>query len=490
MDRLMIVEDEKMIRQGIRAMVERSGVPIGEIIECKNGEEALEVLLKQRVDVMITDIRMPRMDGITLVKRSKECAFPPETVVISGYDDFSYAVELLRQGVREYILKPVEREKVTAILKVLEDEIEEQQEDRRDDEKILMQQIKYVLLNPDISDEELEIIERKHTYLFFERPYRVVCTNGPLNFYGMEEVLWFHDVEKQEVFILSANQLERFRGTILGHYAGMSREHIGISSLQKAYREAFCSRKWSFCMEKPLVEYGTFPDRKHFCESEKLESVGETLDGDEISRIVQLAGGQDIKESEKELNYIIYRAKRGEVSPVQLEEAMENLVDQLYRTYKNVTEMDQEGGERLKELFTWPTATEYYEAFALWIEQFHMGMRSKLEDYKNKQKIQEALEYIQKHYTKDLNMAVVSNYVSMNYSLFSFTFKQYTGMNFVYYLKKIRIDEAKRLLKNTDLKVADIAQKVGYDNEKYFMKTFKSVCGVSATEYRRNANLK
>lgn len=83
-------------------------------------------------------------------------------------------------------------------------------------------------------------------------------------------------------------------------------------------------------------------------------------------------------------------------------------------------------------------------------------------------------------------MAVVSNMISMNYSLFSYEFKQYTGSNFVNYLRDIRMKEAKRLLAETELKVAEISRRVGYDNEKHFMKLFKSVCGVSPTEYRKN----
>ena len=86
-------------------------------------------------------------------------------------------------------------------------------------------------------------------------------------------------------------------------------------------------------------------------------------------------------------------------------------------------------------------------------------------------------------------MAVVSNYISMNYSLFSYSFKQYTGSNFVNYLKEIRMREAKKLLTETDMKIIEISQAVGYDNEKHFMKIFKATCRVSPTEYRHNAYL-
>jgi transcriptional regulator GlxA family with amidase domain len=74
----------------------------------------------------------------------------------------------------------------------------------------------------------------------------------------------------------------------------------------------------------------------------------------------------------------------------------------------------------------------------------------------------------------------------MNYSMFSNAFKQYTGVNFVNYLKSIRIAEARRLLVETNEKVAEVGAHVGYQNDKHFMKTFKAICGVSPSEYRRN----
>ena len=88
MNTLLVVEDEKLIRQGIVAMIRRSSVPVEEILECRNGEEALEILRKQRVDVMFTDIRMPKMDGLTLVNKMEELlahvSEPPGTAASRG----------------------------------------------------------------------------------------------------------------------------------------------------------------------------------------------------------------------------------------------------------------------------------------------------------------------------------------------------------------------------------------------------------------------
>lgn len=109
MKTVLIVEDEKLIRQGIRTMIQRSGVPVEMIMECNNGEMALAILERQKIDVMFTDIRMPKMNGIELVEHIQALPDKPIIVVISGYADFSYAVEMLRMGAREYLLKPVGR---------------------------------------------------------------------------------------------------------------------------------------------------------------------------------------------------------------------------------------------------------------------------------------------------------------------------------------------------------------------------------------------
>ena len=120
MNTLLVVEDEKLIRQGIVAMIRRSSVPGEEILECRNGEEALEILRKRRVDVMFTDIRMPKMDGLTLVNEMEELSQKPVVIVLSGYDEFSYAVEMMKHGVRDYILKPIKRETIEQLLENLE----------------------------------------------------------------------------------------------------------------------------------------------------------------------------------------------------------------------------------------------------------------------------------------------------------------------------------------------------------------------------------
>ena len=106
MNTLLVVEDEKLIRQGIVAMIRRSSVPVEEILECRNGEEALEILRKQRVDVMFTDIRMPKMDGIEMLKELRAEGNDVSVIFLTAYSEFSYAQSALKLLASDYLLKP------------------------------------------------------------------------------------------------------------------------------------------------------------------------------------------------------------------------------------------------------------------------------------------------------------------------------------------------------------------------------------------------
>ena len=135
MKTVLIVEDEKLIRQGLRKMIQRSGVPVEVIMECNNGETALEILKEQSIDVMFTDIRMPKMDGIELVERMQECEHIPLTVAISGYDDFNYAVAMMHNGVREYLLKPISNVDLETALRRVVGIVQEKHQKQKKQEK-------------------------------------------------------------------------------------------------------------------------------------------------------------------------------------------------------------------------------------------------------------------------------------------------------------------------------------------------------------------
>lgn len=484
MNTLLIVEDEKLIRQGIKAMVQRCDVPIDNILECSNGETALEILRMQKVDVMFTDIRMPKMDGIELVKAMQELPHVPLTVAVSGYDDFTYAVEMLRLGVREYILKPVDREKVKEVLEKLNKEIDAGKESAIQDRNIGRQQLKYAILNENLTETEKELIIKQYGGNLSDNGYLIVCTNNTSREVSSVDLpyIYLSDVGGNELYITDAKALSVLTNNELAkRFVGVSALHKGLEEIKEAYAEAVAARKEAFYLGKPVVHFENMITHK--ATVLKLE---ETV----IGQIVQMLGTDKYEDAIKQFTRILKNAGLGGYEASDIEKCMARLFDDVLTTYANVLKTEKEEVKRFYEIYCYENLEGFEADVVEWLSTFCDNLNSRFDDYKNKQKIQQAVTYIKENYDKDLNMAVVSNHISMNYSLFSYVFKQYTGSNFVNFLKEIRIEEAKRLLEETDMKIIDISGKVGYENEKHFMKTFKAACGVSPTEYRKNMQFK
>ena len=257
MKTVLIVEDEKMIRQGIRAMIQRSGVPIEVIMECSNGEMALEILQSQKVDVMFTDIRMPKMTGIELVQKIQELPEKPIIIAISGFADFSYAVEMLRMGAREYLLKPVEREKLWDIMKKLEQELTESNESSRTSKRLGHQQLKYLMLNEKITEEELNTMQSEYESEFNLHAYYVYALNPKEVLAAEENYIYLHNVEGYDVYLVSDKNAQLLlKNELAQEYVGISGLHSGIREMRAAYREAVDARCHAFCTNRMICRAG------------------------------------------------------------------------------------------------------------------------------------------------------------------------------------------------------------------------------------------
>lgn len=487
MKTILIVEDEKLIRQGIRTMIQRSGVPVEMIMECSNGEMALEILQNQKVDVMFTDIRMPKMNGIELVQKVQELPEKPIIIAVSGYADFTYAVEMMRMGVREYILKPVEREKIQDIMKRLEQEIAQSQESNRTNKRLGHQRLKYLMLNEQITEEELNTMQTEDESEFDLHDF-YVCVTRSREFQAVEEkYTYLHNVDGYDVYLATDENMQLLlKNELAQEYIGVSGVHGGIRELRAAYQEAVEARGHGFCTNRKVFHTG----EKRVRSSAEFQERGKKLTGAEMKlQRVQLIGTDKTEELVKAWNGLFYGVKNEWIEPAVFVECMNDFFIELRKTYRNVLTGEEESIEKLADYFGFSVLAVWQTEFMEWLLELHDRINSQFDTSKNQQKIKQAIDYIQKNYDSDLNMAVVSNHISMNYSLFSYLFKEYTGSNFVNYLKSIRMEEAKRLLTETDLRIIEISAKVGYDNEKHFMRIFKASCGVSPSEYRKNAQM-
>lgn len=500
MQTLLIVEDEKLIRKGIAAMAARSSVHIGEIIESRNGEEALNILKSRRIDTVFMDIRMPKMDGLELIRHIDELEEKPDVVVLSGYDDFNYAVEMLKHGVFDYVLKPVKRETIETLLVNLEKKQQKNTIKMKKELQFLYHQIK-LMLNDNMGVEEIEDIQKQYKDIYGDERYVIVCApqGGDLSEAHFDGVL-LENIKGQDILLMPETYFKTWRTQTSVHCFGASRFHSAFSELGTAYEEARQARIWAFMKCRDIVseEDGAAADTTAGTDDRTAETAAGTsgpmtvqkLQSKEseqfVEQFVRQLSTKDRENVIKRLEALYFEARHCKRAPEDVLELTENIQKMIVETYQTLVPEDKKA--LLK--YDTPLSCVNYDAFlpklTVWLEQFVDCLSDEFIYDQNKRKVRAAVEYIRENYSRDLNMAQVSNYVGMNYSLFSLTFKEYTGVNFVNYLKNIRIGEAKRLLEETDWKISDIGHKVGYENDKHFMKIFKSICGVSPTDYRKN----
>jgi AraC-like DNA-binding protein/CheY-like chemotaxis protein len=483
MNTLLLVEDEEDVRNTMAAMIRGSDVPVEQIVEFDNGQDALSYLKSYPVDVVFTDIHMPKMDGCELTGAIADLELDerwlrPKVVVVSGSADFQCVVELLKYGARDYIIKPAAQSRINEVLLRMEIETAREKTRQKELDIIYRQHLRNLLKHPDQEDPEAcDIL----CYLFGHKlgggaGYRLVLANPSGVDYPLRAEYKLTGVNG-DLYFVGENEIPAWKKAKNEKFClGISREHTSLGEIRSAYEEALTARKLAFIYGKDSVEYEPYE-----------EQPSKDLDG-EIDKFLQQIPTDKMEAARKRFQNLFFEARHHRLPPLQLVEVAQELTKRLGEHYANIYSR-RTGGMDCPRPLDLLNADAFLEDFDLWLYGCQEALTMHSISIQKTDKICQALEYIQENYQKDLNLAIVSNHVSMNYSMFSNAFKQYTGVNFVNYLKAIRISEAKRLLEETNEKIAEVGAHVGYENDKHFMKTFKAICGVSPSEYRRNMEM-
>ncbi|WP_080832877.1 response regulator [Cohnella massiliensis] len=501
--KLLIADDERNIRVGLRAMIERKFPGRYEFAFAENGDEALALLAGDRFELLLTDIRMPVMDGIELLEQMQALEAKPEVVILSGYDDFPYAKAAIRYQAKEYLLKPIVREELFAVLERLEDELRRKGEKRADDTlrrtREVSDQLAYVLLQE--SADEREIRERltRAGLGWLDGEYAIALvkaaggeTDRQAMLEGLDRLLegeaeWGRCQDREGLTAVVARDsaiLAKLPEALAAFSpnrprVGLSSRVSGMGRLRLAYSQARQALKYYVLhAEGGVVAY----DRVRALAS------GCPVPEDAIRKISNLMGTGRLPEMKRLLQQAldIRAISRCEIGLLETigRKLNEEVFDRVYRSY---------GEESIEILKLYKNAGhfDHFDSFHDYYRHVEQ-LTERLDEYVSRVRaahaerkdMQKAVEYIHEHYRQDVNMAVVSNYVSLNYTYFSQAFKEHTGESFSSYLRKVRLAKAKELLEGTDLKVYEISSQAGFESVKHFTRLFKEAEGVSPLEYR------
>lgn len=368
---LLIADDEKIVRAAMAKKIECKKFGIDTVYEADNGAEALELFLRYAPEIVITDIRMPNMDGLQLAEEIRRHSADTRIIIISGYDEFEYARKAVRFFVDDYLLKPVSvsslNESVGNAAKAISD----------------AKKVKSIL-----SDNEfIEAINGRTSEL-------TVPENSHIIVFGFRE----------------------------------KKNH-----------------SWDMLTNHALVRYG-------------IINVLREIMADDIEKLVEDNRGN-----------IVLLTKREFLSEMELKSLVENIrksVENALEIFITAGASGKCGGRGINEC--------YIEA---------LRSLEKADSY-DSGAMEQAVRYIYEHIGENLSLGDVARHVNVSATYFSAVFKKEIGVNFKQYITMLKIEMAKKMLSEKKLRVYEIAEKLGFENPRYFSSFFKKNTNMTTTEFQ------
>ncbi len=533
--RIMLVDDEEEVRKAMIRQMDWEQLGFTVAGDAENGRDALEKLEQLEPDVVMTDIRMPYMDGLALTARIREKYPSVKILIFSGYDDFEYAQQAIKLHVTEYILKPVNSQELAEILQRIRISLDEEIEQRRN-----INTLRENYLG------SLPILREMFLNNLVSRTADVDTVVPKLREYGIDIL----DARKWLAAVIHVEKMERSEDQVLSQHQELI--PISVKKLVEDHLKPYCRFAVFDSIEGITVIAAVDQDNtqtglinllndicresRRFLEVTITVGVGHSCGTlQEISRSYQTAvdalGYRAIVGSGKTI-YIndvepVSRGKlqldaKGEaelVSAIKFGPAeligtvIQGLISRMddvrvharqYQVYmlsivNCVIRLMQQYDLDMGEMFGDQTpygeilaGIHRREEFAAWLIPVACRMNEALNrerDNTTRKVILEAREYIQDNYSNpELSVEMLCRHLHMSPAYFSTVFKKETGQTYINYLTEVRLEKAVELLNTTEDKTYVIAQKVGYQEQNYFSYVFKKKYGISPTRYRGAQN--
>lgn len=535
MYKLLIVDDEQLERQGLRMMIERLLTNIEVVAEAASGREAIDAALQYSPDIVTMDIKMPGIDGLQATRDITKNHPGVKIIIFSAYDTFAYAQEAIQLGVKDYVLKPYNKEEVVKVITRVVHTIEDERRERK--EKLVLSErynailplaeaellsmliFKHVQEIPqrelgrllDIDDtggfvmlfrfwqegsDPLSAQQQEHLYLTVKNVLKksVDCLMGPL--IGEHLPVAVFDREHGKNHTSSRSQAQQLFRTLINRLTppvtcpdlqfavGTGSRADSLAGLRHSYQEALLALNRT---ARPL----------HICFYDEIENDGSPAAKELLQKEKQLLeavrqGNETV--SVRLFDEIFYKQLADTARSVQ---DMARYVTGLFAMLDRVTDELDVGLMSGKDgAYGTPRDSEYlrFDACST-IEALYEAARTRLRgivhmvEYRLQQQhgglLNKAKRYMETHFQENISLENVAEHVGLSSYYFSKLFKEYTGINFIDELTRIRVEQAKRLLLESELSLKEICYKVGYNDPNYFSRVFKKTVGMTPSNFRR-----
>lgn len=535
----IIIDDEQHVREAIHMLIDWESYGIEPPLQASNGHEAMTYLQQASPELIFLDMMMPGMHGTLVLEWIHDHLPNSKTIVISGHDDFSYVRHTIQYGGVDYLLKPIDadelRETIERALNIWHKEKQKRHEAHK--RNIEANQASPAYWDKQFSnllhDSILDPLSLRGLQEHFEFDFETVsCSVGVLSLLGFNRTLMNRFGSNRELLYFSlsniCNELIRkhskgyaFRYAHAEHeivivswsstvpikqllkrihnaidqtfgckfHFGYS-EQLAMSEISEAYRKAREAIR-----QRNVKEINSFLHSSE--DSAKLRSNFVRFEEHKEQLLIAVRSGNTMKVKEA-VKHALERFRQVSYLSIEMMEMwweaftlfQTGLIHEVqqFKQFKAHPNL-----EKLPSPFILPVEADGTFNLQIWEDQIEHALLDLSQCYITKtdqdfQIIPEIKRYIEHHYTRNLTLQEIASHFYLSREYISRRFKQETGRNISDYIAHVRNEKAKLLLANPNFKIVQIAQMVGYQDEKYFSKVFKKMNHVSPNEYRKALN--
>ena len=526
--RIVIVDDEQIVLDGMKIVLESAEKDWQVVGTAMNGLQGLREIRSLKPDVVITDIKMPDMDGLEMSRILKEELPDIVVFVFSGYAEFNLAQKAIDLGVYNYLLKPINYEEIYVALEKVEEFINERRRFRLEQDEqikklkasipILKEKLLVDLLHGTISTndgvfyrlkylnlsiqnaflailmiDDFDIItkeysiEDKYLLLFAVRNItEEICSENCEEFFVVNDsdnsiCIIINNQKNDKTFMMNlCEEIREKINTFLRKTVsiGIGRFVERLEGLQLAYSDSLTAIQGSLFKSKNITVHI----------EEVLENISPAAYSIAMEKsIINAVKSGDLKQSLSEFDNLIKHLNTSSLEYIKrvCYEMYVALNRSLYESGINTEDILKDKFDLYSSL---STCTNPQEVFILVSGVFKLIAENVLNQKQNHRTkiIGEVIKYIEDNYSNNVSLKEASEKVYLNINYLSEIFRVEKGENFTEYLKKFRVRKAVELLSRMDLKIYQISEMVGYSDPKHFSQVFKEITGVSPKDYKVN----
>lgn len=506
--KIIIVEDEIRIREGIAKLINRLGDDYEVLGEASNGEEGIELCLKTTPDLIITDIRMPKKDGIEMLTHIYEQGLKPKAIVVSAYSEFEYARGAMKLGVTEYLLKPISLMDFSNALNNVKLQIQEERLKKPKGIGTIEQTVNDIYFGTVTVDDEITKY-LKDTYSIDpysrmwimsaylgegyaeKNRYKKMLCNMMGECENIDYTLIDASFRQSFIFIVwnysSSQEMERWL-----QYRMLNSDMSGITfgcieaenmmSMRKNFETLSQYMDWNISFEKEILI--SYP---------KIKSIQTSIYSypmDIEANLRGALGSSDEKKAVSTFERFHASFADGKIyEPRVIKDCYVRFLwfaMEIARDLGNADARKIERQEILKKIMSAHTRTELKNLSDEILEI--IIKKSDIEEEINDLTVKRAKSLIHEYYSDGITLDEIASKLGITPEYLGTKFRMETGVTFSNYMRDYRVAKAKELLLGTNLKLYEIADKVGYNDPKYFSRVFKEATGYLPADYRKMNN--